>query len=63
MTLLKGPQSLIAHEDIWVNPTGSAHLATAGTGDVLAGMVGGCWQLVSAAPRPQRWPHGPWTCR
>ena len=61
VTLLKGPHSLIAHDDIWVNPTGSAHLATAGTGDVLAGMVGG---LLAAgldgaqAAAVAAWDHG-----
>lgn len=38
--LLKGRYSLIADKKhIWVNPTGSAALATAGSGDVLAGMA------------------------
>jgi NAD(P)H-hydrate epimerase len=41
VAVLKGPHSLIASEEIWVNPTGSAALATAGSGDVLAGLVAG----------------------
>jgi len=41
--VLKGAQTLVAspQKQIWVNPFGSANLATAGTGDVLAGMIGG----------------------
>lgn len=38
----KGPGSLTAAPDgrVWVNPTGGPALATAGTGDVLTGIVG-----------------------
>jgi NAD(P)H-hydrate epimerase len=41
-TLLKGPHSLVCEADgeIGVNMTGSPQLATAGTGDVLAGVAG-----------------------
>ena len=41
--VLKGAQTLIVTPDlnVWVNPFGSANLAVAGTGDVLAGMIGG----------------------
>ncbi|WP_030175979.1 bifunctional ADP-dependent NAD(P)H-hydrate dehydratase/NAD(P)H-hydrate epimerase [Spirillospora albida] len=40
--LLKGSTTLIAEEDrpVRVNPTGTPRLATAGTGDVLAGLIG-----------------------
>jgi hydroxyethylthiazole kinase-like uncharacterized protein yjeF len=41
--LLKGTATLIASPDggpVLVNPTGTARLATAGSGDVLAGLVG-----------------------
>lgn len=38
--VLKGPNTLIGGDQPWVNPTGTAALATAGTGDVLAGMIG-----------------------
>jgi ADP-dependent NAD(P)H-hydrate dehydratase / NAD(P)H-hydrate epimerase len=41
--LLKGSKTLIASPDgrVVVNETGSADLATAGSGDVLSGMIGG----------------------
>lgn len=37
----KGNPTLVAHQDgrVYVNPTGTSALATAGTGDVLAGMI------------------------
>ena len=41
--VLKGAQTLIAspQKQVWLNPFGSANLAVAGTGDVLAGILGG----------------------
>lgn len=43
--VLKGSGTLIASPERlpFINPTGNALLATAGTGDVLAGMVGAYW--------------------
>jgi NAD(P)H-hydrate epimerase len=43
VTLLKGSRTVIAPPEgtVRINPTGSAVLATAGTGDVLTGMIGG----------------------
>jgi hydroxyethylthiazole kinase-like uncharacterized protein yjeF len=43
--LLKGSGSVIATPGapLLVNPTGNAALASAGTGDVLAGWLGGAW--------------------
>lgn len=43
VVVLKGYRSIITNPQgpLWVNTTGDASLAKAGTGDVLAGMVGG----------------------
>jgi hydroxyethylthiazole kinase-like uncharacterized protein yjeF len=63
--LLKGSGSIVAAPDgrCIVNPTGNALLATGGTGDVLAGWIGGLWaQRPDAdATRPAAaaaWLHG-----
>ncbi|MFQ5735318.1 MAG: NAD(P)H-hydrate dehydratase [Thermodesulfobacteriota bacterium] len=42
VVVLKGAATVVASPggQIYINPTGSASLATAGTGDVLAGMIG-----------------------
>jgi hydroxyethylthiazole kinase-like uncharacterized protein yjeF len=46
--ILKGSGSVIASPGCapWINATGNAALATAGTGDVLAGWLGGCWSAM-----------------
>lgn len=42
IAVLKGAGTLISDgENVWVNTSGNCCLATAGTGDVLAGMIGG----------------------
>lgn len=43
--VLKGSGSVVASpgELPWINASGNARLATAGTGDVLAGWIGGAW--------------------
>jgi NAD(P)H-hydrate epimerase len=58
----KGPGSMIAAPDgrVWINDTGSAALATGGTGDVLTGMIAA---LVAQGPDPESvaaavWLHG-----
>jgi NAD(P)H-hydrate epimerase len=40
--VLKGRHTLVGtqHSEVWLNPTGGPSLATAGTGDVLAGAIG-----------------------
>ena len=45
VVVLKGSGTLVASPDgrVTVNPTGDARLASAGTGDVLAGWIGGLW--------------------
>ena len=52
VVVLKGSGSVIATPERapLINPTGNALLATAGTGDVLAGMIGAYWaQLAGSA--------------
>ena len=63
--LLKGSGSVIVSPDGLpsINSTGNAALATAGTGDVLAGWAGGLWAQQPAASaaaiaRAAAWQHG-----
>ena len=59
--VLKGPYTLIGGGAPWVNPTGSDRLATAGSGDVLAGMIGALLARglgTRAAPAVAVWLHG-----
>ena len=53
VVLLKGSGSVIAAPGRapHINPTGNASLATAGTGDVLAGWIGGLWAQDGTAQR------------
>jgi ADP-dependent NAD(P)H-hydrate dehydratase / NAD(P)H-hydrate epimerase len=64
--LLKGSGSVIVAPDQapHINPTGNARLATAGSGDVLAGWIGGQWASASGTALPMAvaasaaWLHG-----
>jgi len=65
--VLKGSGTVIAgaHPDqaLWLNPTGNARLGTAGTGDVLAGWIGGSWAARATgdglkAAADAAWLHG-----
>jgi hydroxyethylthiazole kinase-like uncharacterized protein yjeF len=51
VVLLKGSGSVVAAPGLapWINPTGSARLGTGGSGDVLAGWLGG-WLAGQPAP-------------
>jgi ADP-dependent NAD(P)H-hydrate dehydratase / NAD(P)H-hydrate epimerase len=62
--VLKGERTVIAFPDgrAWINPTGSPALATAGTGDILTGLIAG---LMAQFPSQQElavraavWLHG-----
>jgi NAD(P)H-hydrate epimerase len=64
--VLKGRHTLVGRAEgpMYVNPSGNPHLAQGGTGDVLAGYIGGClcqpdWQRdVVLALRYAVWQHG-----
>jgi ADP-dependent NAD(P)H-hydrate dehydratase / NAD(P)H-hydrate epimerase len=70
VVVLKGSGTLVALPDgrVAVNPTGDARLASAGTGDVLAGWIGGLWSAQPGADgtagqafnvaRAAAWIHG-----
>ena len=64
VVVLKGSGSVIAPPGAapFINPTGNAALATAGTGDVLAGWIGGLWARGGCEPLPPAlhgvWQHG-----
>jgi hydroxyethylthiazole kinase-like uncharacterized protein yjeF len=53
VVLLKGDRTIVATPSgaVWANPTGSSALATAGSGDVLAGLLG---SLLAGGLAPER---------
>jgi hydroxyethylthiazole kinase-like uncharacterized protein yjeF len=60
---LKGSGTIVAAPDTLpsINPTGNGRLATPGTGDVLAGWIGGLWaqgQQARTAAIAAVWQHG-----
>jgi len=70
VVVLKGSGSVCVApgQAAYINPTGNARLATAGTGDVLAGWLAGLWATATAERSPLRiaaaavWQHG-WAAR
>jgi ADP-dependent NAD(P)H-hydrate dehydratase / NAD(P)H-hydrate epimerase len=64
IVVLKGSGSVVAASGrtLHINPTGNAALGTAGTGDVLAGWLGGLWAQApadaQAATLAAVWAHG-----
>ena len=61
VAVLKGPRSLIAHQGrITINRTGNAGLAKAGSGDVLAGLIGSFLTKMELLPAVHFgvWLHG-----
>jgi ADP-dependent NAD(P)H-hydrate dehydratase / NAD(P)H-hydrate epimerase len=62
ITVLKGAGSIVATDGrYWINTTGTPALASAGTGDALAGMIGGLLAQgfdAGAATRGAVWLHG-----
>jgi len=53
VVLLKGDRTIVATPsgEVWANPTGTSALATAGSGDVLAGLLG---SLLAGGMPPER---------
>ncbi|MFF5080188.1 NAD(P)H-hydrate dehydratase [Actinoplanes sp. NPDC000266] len=53
VVLLKGDRTIVATPagEVWINPTGSSALATAGSGDVLGGLLG---SLLAGGLPPER---------
>ena len=50
-SLLKGPYTKIGAYPMWIAPKGSVRLATAGSGDILAGLIGALLAKGLSAPR------------
>lgn len=61
VVVLKGPQTFVAGEELWLVNTGTPALATIGTGDVLAGSIGALvarGMACEAAARTAAYWHG-----
>jgi ADP-dependent NAD(P)H-hydrate dehydratase / NAD(P)H-hydrate epimerase len=57
VVVLKGSGSVVAvpGQPPWINASGHAALATPGSGDVLAGWIGGLWAQRDAGPEAAAW--------
>jgi hydroxyethylthiazole kinase-like uncharacterized protein yjeF len=63
VVVLKGSGSLIAAPDgiPWLNTSGNAALATPGSGDVLAGWIGGLWSQLAGGRSGSSHPSTAWS--
>ena len=48
--ILKGAGTLVSGKPVWLNPVSDSTLGTAGSGDVLAGIVASLWAQGSTSP-------------
>jgi NAD(P)H-hydrate epimerase len=48
--VLKGAGTLVTGTPTWLNPLANPALGTAGSGDILAGMIGSLWAQGSKSP-------------
>jgi len=53
--VLKGPRTLVAGDGLYLNTAGTPGLGTAGSGDVLAGIIGGLLARVSSPTAAAVW--------
>lgn len=63
VVVLKGSGSLVTAPDglPWINTSGNAALATPGSGDVLAGWIGGLWSQLAGSRQGSTGPGTAWS--